>query len=174
MQFFRYFQTTPYVVADDMSAPMFHTMTNITQHARIAERVAQYRSSFYDYIVQDGERPDTVAEKLYGSVDYTWVILLTNNIFSLYDWPLTYAEFTDYMINKYGSVANAQTQIAEYYDVSNTQISQSMYESISPQWRSTLSAYDVELRNNDAKRRIRVVNAQFIAPLAQSLRTLFV
>jgi hypothetical protein len=103
MQFFRYFPQLSYEIGD-----VKVDLTNITAHVLIKERLQQNIRTFYDYVVQDGERPDTVAAKLYGSVNHTWIVLLLNNIFSLFDWPLGHDEFNDYMVEKYGSVAAAQ------------------------------------------------------------------
>tara|TARA_R100000388_G_C7221260_1_gene149097 strand:+ start:469 stop:1101 length:633 start_codon:yes stop_codon:yes gene_type:complete len=45
---------------------------------------------FKKYAVEDGERPDTIAKKVYGNPYYDWVILLTNNVINAqYDWPLS-------------------------------------------------------------------------------------
>ena len=58
------------------------------------------------YQVQEGERPDMLAEKLYDDSQLDWVILLTNNITSIRNqWPLANNEFHDYLLEKYGSQA---------------------------------------------------------------------
>ena len=45
---------------------------------------------FKKYAIEDGERPDTIAKKVYGNPYYDWVILLTNNVINAqYDWPLS-------------------------------------------------------------------------------------
>ena len=45
---------------------------------------------FSKYTVKDAESPEMLARKVYGSVKYYWVILLTNKIFDrYYEWPMT-------------------------------------------------------------------------------------
>ena len=45
---------------------------------------------FKKYAVQEGERPEHVAQKAYGNPLYDWVVLLTNNVINAqYDWPLS-------------------------------------------------------------------------------------
>ena len=45
---------------------------------------------FKKYAVQEGERPEHVAQKAYGNPFYDWVVLLTNNVINAqYDWPLS-------------------------------------------------------------------------------------
>ena len=47
----------------------------------------QYAVFFKKYTIKDGERPETLAEKIYGNQFYDWVILLTNNMVNAqYDW----------------------------------------------------------------------------------------
>lgn len=47
-------------------------------------------TSFRQYIVKEGELPEDVALRFYGSEDYWWVICLFNDIKNpLTDWPLT-------------------------------------------------------------------------------------
>lgn len=117
MNFFQYYQKTPYTFIDEDGVPTTLSLTNITQRARLAERLRTHVSVFYDYDVLDGERPDTVATKIYGDPKYTWIVLLTNEIFSLYDWPLSSNEFEYYMAAKYGSLETAQaiTTESNYY-----------------------------------------------------------
>lgn len=168
MQFFRFFPLMSFTRPDGSAV----ALTDITLHARIAERVAQYTSSFYDYEVGEGERPDTVSQKLYGSADYTWVLLLVNNIMSLYDWPLNSEEFHAYIVRKYGSVSTARTQILGYRRGDGVMMDAAT-NAITAVQGIPITALDQEVEDNDAKRRIRVVRAEFIGPLAQSLRTLF-
>ena len=56
------------------------------------------------YQIEEGERPDMLAEKLYEDPELDWVILVTNNITSIRDqWPLSNNELNNYMLEKYGS-----------------------------------------------------------------------
>lgn len=50
-------------------------------------------NAFYDYYIQDGETPELVSLKIYGTTSYSWVILLANNILNLKDWFVSSAEF---------------------------------------------------------------------------------
>jgi hypothetical protein len=51
---------------------------------------------------KEGERPDTLAHKIYGKSDLHWVILLFNEIIDpYYEWPLTTSELDSYIAYKY-------------------------------------------------------------------------
>ena len=56
------------------------------------------------YEIEDGERPEMLAEKLYGDPELDWVILTTNNIINIRDeWPLSNNALHNYALEKYGS-----------------------------------------------------------------------
>lgn len=57
---------------------------------------------FLPYTITDEDRPEDIAYYYYGSTDYTWLVLLANNIIDPYhDWPLKDDDFNKYLINKY-------------------------------------------------------------------------
>ena len=172
MNFFKYFPTIPYAFNVDDS--MFTlTLTNMSVHFIIKQQIKQNITVFYNYIIQDGERPDSLSVKLYGSVAYTWVILLVNNIFTLFDWPLTASEFNNYIIEKYGSVAAADAQTV-YLTVGGSQVDATTYGLLTSQQQGgTTTMYELELSQNDAKRNILIVPAAFIGPLATDLQAAF-
>ncbi len=66
----------------------FVVAKNFFRRYKVNENVFQYATFFKKYTIKDGERPETVAEKIYGNQFYDWVILLTNNMVNAqYDWP---------------------------------------------------------------------------------------
>lgn len=169
MKFFSYFPKMSYRFDGD-GTPFTLDLTNITVRFTVMERLKQHVTVLHDYVVQDGDRPDTVAYKLYGNPDHTWLVLLPNNILSLYDWPLSTAEFDRYINEKYGSqaaaLANTYYKTTDGYFVDANTYSQMA----ASEQGDTPSAYDVELEKNDAKRRIRVIPAEFVQPLIYELR----
>ena len=61
---------------------------------------------FLPYTVSDEDRPEDIAYYYYGSTDYTWLVLLANNIIDPYhDWPLKEEDFNKYLIQKYEKVS---------------------------------------------------------------------
>lgn len=93
MKHFSYYNTVAY---DEQN------VTNILLRARIRDAILAQSVVYYDYVVRDGERPDIVAEKYYGSADHTWILFYVNRMLDpLYDWPLFYDDFKTYMKSKY-------------------------------------------------------------------------
>lgn len=57
---------------------------------------------FLPYTIADEDRPEDIAYYYYGSTDYTWLVLLANNIIDPYhQWPLKEDDFNNYLIKKY-------------------------------------------------------------------------
>lgn len=72
------------------------TAKNFFRRYKINENVFSNSVYFKKYTIVDGDRPDTIAKKLYGNEFYDWVVLLTNNLVNAqYDWPMT-----DYTLQK--------------------------------------------------------------------------
>lgn len=80
-------------------------VTDITRRFSVSNFLRNSKVTFDEYVVQDGERPDMVADGYYGDSTLDWLVLLTNEIHdSYYEWPLSYEQFSAYLIQKYGSV----------------------------------------------------------------------
>ena len=159
------------------------SIVNITQRAKIAERLRQHTTTMHDYVIGDHERPDTVAQNVYGSVKYTWIVLLMNNIVSLYDWPMTNSEFELYLIGKYGSLTNSQNQGTRtdaawsaakfYYTTEGDRVDATTYAGLGTRQGITNTPYTQEVDDNDAKRTIKVVRRQFLPSILNTLKTLY-
>ena len=182
MDYFQYQSVVPYAfTSNGVTTTM--AIVNITQRARIAERLRQHTTAMHDYILGDGERPDTVALKLYGDVKYTWVVLLMNNIVSLYDWPMTNAEFELYLIGKYGSLSLSQNQGTRtdaawsaakfYYTTEGDRVDAATYAGLGARQGTTNTPYTQEVDDNEAKRTIKVVNMAFLPGILTALKTLY-
>ena len=182
MDYFQYQSVVPYTfTTGGVTTTM--SIVNITQRAKIAERLRQHTTTMHDYVIGEGERPDTVALKLYGDVKYTWVVLLMNNIMSLYDWPMTNSEFELYIIDKYGSLSDSQNQGTRtpaawsaakfYYTTEGDRVDATTYASLGARQGTTNTPYTQEVEDNDARRTIKVVSRQFLPGILSALKTLY-
>jgi hypothetical protein len=79
---------------------------NVTQRSKIRDGILQDPYVFLPYTVREGEKPETVAQLYYGSVDDTWLVLLANNITDpYYQWPMDDEEFNEYFVDKYSQIS---------------------------------------------------------------------
>ena len=77
---------------------------NLFKRAKLRTDIDQSVTSFDYYLIQDNERPDIIAQKVYDNADLDWVILVTNNITSIRNqWPLSNNDLYNYRIGaRYG------------------------------------------------------------------------
>lgn len=88
---------------------------NIFKRPKLREDLNSIFSAFDYYAIVDGERPDQIAEKVYGDSQYDWVILIANNIINVNDdWPLSSAQLNEYLLKKYPTEEELQT--IKYYE----------------------------------------------------------
>ena len=100
---------------DGSKSGSYDVVTNIFVRLGILKSVQEMTSSYYPYLIQEGDTPEMVADKYYGDPTYHWIVLMMNNIVDpFYDWPLDYTDFASYINNKYGSLAAAQVLIVRY------------------------------------------------------------
>lgn len=113
-EFFDKFPLVPYNIKG-LSLPQYNMPTNILVRVGIISDVLDNVFNYYEYTIREGDRPEILAEKYYGEPEAHWLILLTNRYYDpLYDWPLDYRTFNKYIINRYGSIEDAQTGIHHY------------------------------------------------------------
>lgn len=113
----RYFSNFPIITysLDPTSVDTTDIRTNIFRRVAFRETVAGNAKLFYPYTIKEGDLPEIIADKLYGSVDYYWIVTLFNNILDpVLDWPKTYNTFQSFIVLKYGSIANAKNKIHHY------------------------------------------------------------
>lgn len=84
----------------------------------IKEVMEQNIDAYYYYDIRDSDRPETLAERVYGDAEAHWIILYANNIYDpYYDWPMDDRTFQKYIIKKYGSLEWAKTNYHHYEKV---------------------------------------------------------
>ena len=176
-----YFRNIPNVLYDinGTEPNRFRAVTNIMQRVKFKSSVIENITDYYPYYVKEGERPDIVSFQKYGTVAYSYLILLLNNIVDpLFDWPLPSRQFENYIIEQYGSIATAQSTNKYYYQIIRPEVvrtgiservpeykiivDQTTYNSLDSSVRSAQNVYDWEVEQNDNKRNINVINPDFI------------
>lgn len=89
---------------DKSSNQDYVTIKNLWRRPKLREDISNVVTAFYYYQIEGDERPDQIAEKIYGDPELDWVVLITNNITNFNeDWPLDNNSFYKYLIDKYGS-----------------------------------------------------------------------
>ena len=80
----------------------FKVGVDILKRIAIRENIKDDFSVWEEYQVTDGDKPETIAHKLYGDPTLHWVVLFMNDIINpYYEWPMTYHELNRLVDKKY-------------------------------------------------------------------------
>lgn len=170
MSIFTYYPKIAYKV-DDYN---FLKAIDINVVTKLKDFLTQYRGiSYTPYVVADGESPDFISYKFYEDPGYDWIIMLTNNVHSIYDdWPRNSDTFKEYIISKYGSLQNAMSTTKNYYDVDRNIIDVIEYTNLPSNKRSLETVYEYELQLNVNKSRIKILDRGAINSVESGLRSI--
>ena len=76
---------------------------NVFRRMKLRDDLKNVFTLFNKRFIEEGERPDTVAEKEYGKSDLDWVVLLSAGIINVRnEWPLSSKDLYDFVLEKYG------------------------------------------------------------------------
>ena len=159
---------------------------NIFRRVKLRDDLQNVFTIFNKYQIQEGARPDTVAEELYGSSQYDWVVLIGANIINVRnEWPLSDRDIYRYSEQLYGNDINA----VHHYET--TEVKDSRGRLILPAGKivdSTftipdpnipvqtlnpvvgISNYEYEVRKNTKKRDIYVLKPAYLQQVINDTR----
>ena len=101
----RYFRTLPKIASNDYSGNQI-LLTNLMVRTTITPSLFNNPLLFYTYDIQDGDTPESIAEKYYGDPYRYWIVLFANQtIDPQWNWPMNSNLFQDYLVNKYTNPA---------------------------------------------------------------------
>ena len=106
-----YFRTLPNILyqsplPEKVSTSEYIAVKNIFRRIKLNSNISDVTTIFNKYVIEDFQRPETVAEILYGSSTLDYVVILTagiNNIIE--DWPLADHQVYNYALEKYCTTA---------------------------------------------------------------------
>lgn len=102
-----YFRELPNVeyenfLADSVGSDDYILMKNIFVRGKLRDDLQNVFTLFNKYIIEEGERPDQVAAKLYGDPGLDWVVRVVGEITNMpNDWPISSQQLYDYCVDKY-------------------------------------------------------------------------
>ena len=81
---------------------------NLFRRTKLRDDLQNNFTLFEKYVIPGEARPDNVAQELYGSDQFDWVVLIVagiNNVRN--EWPLTARDLYNYCLDKYGDALNS-------------------------------------------------------------------
>ena len=143
---------------------------------------------FQKYEIPEGARPDTVAEDLYGTPNFDWVVLTTAGITNIRnEWPLSNRDLYNYVEKKYGNSLNS-TRFFETTEVKDSngrlilpkgKVVDSNFTIPNPTNPSAtlnpvvgISNFVYETRLNEEKRNINILREDYLSQFVEDMKGL--
>jgi hypothetical protein len=83
---------------------------NLFRRVKLSDSAGLLSSAylFNKYVIEEGERPDTVATKYYGNSNYDWLVIFSAGIVNQrHEWPLSSQDLYEFCLKKYGDELTA-------------------------------------------------------------------
>ncbi len=173
---------------DRTKSNQYLRVKNLFRRIKLRDDIQNIITVFDKYQIQDGARPDTVAEEIYGRSDYDWVILLGAGIVNVRnEWPLSDRDIYRFAENKYGGELNDihHYETTEVKDnngrliLPSGQIVDQSFSIINPDDSLktaslnpvvAISNYEYEVKLNDEKRTIYVLKKTYLQQFINDMR----
>ena len=80
----------------------YKLVCDLWRRIKIRDKIKNEASLYSEYFVRDGERPETIAERHFGSPELHWIVLIANDVTDgLHGWPLSFQAFEEFVNDKY-------------------------------------------------------------------------
>ena len=175
-----YFSRFPIMVYDIKGDREYKLLPNILRRVKIRAGIKAGSLIYDQYNVQDGERPEDIAYKVYGDPEFHWVILITNNITDrYYQWPMTQPQFQNFIEDKYGI---ASIDSIHHYEITQTSgrttsngpndYSYLVECNSDEDGASPVTNREYEQRLQDKFRSIRLLDTKYLRPFVEEFERL--
>lgn len=184
-----YFESLPRIDYDMGRAGTTQKAVDITKRFRLRDVLKTQSVLYVPWLIQSGQRPDTVAELYYADPLLDWLIMIANDRLDyFFEWPMDHWQFAEHVKAKYGSLSAAHQTVHHYewivrpdeYELDGTLISERVvicdktkYTSLPDNQRRIVSLFTEEQRKNDALKRIRLVHKSFVPQITKEVEELY-
>ena len=157
-------------------------LRNIILHADIVREVFDRFDIYYPYVIEEWERPDTIAADYYGDSKYFWVVLMSNDIHNVYEeWYKNDSAFNAWITKKYGkNVYDLMSEVKEYRKTteSDTVIrilpeTFDKLDAVEKSFFEPITVYDYEKEINEQKKHIRLLDNEYLPQIRKELSVIF-
>jgi hypothetical protein len=146
---------------------------DIVSNVRIRKQILSNITLYDEYDIIDGETPEIIAERVYGDATLHWVIMLANDRYDLWnDFPLSGEALSKYIENKYGQ-GNENDQHKIFDSLHFEDEKGNIVDGPATNLVRAITNLEYELRVNESKRRIKIINKNVIANIVAELDASF-
>lgn len=166
-------------------------ITNFFIHFTLREILKNNSNFLMSYDLTADERPDVVAEKVYGDGDLAWLVMMVNDITDpTEEWVKNTTNFQNFLTSKYENIAsdmyatsytlNGDGKVADYDAVSILQNGKSPFGTTLS--KKEVGATDItkytdisvaynEQMQNENKRTIKLIKKEFVESVLNEINT---
>ena len=163
--------------------PKFLVTKNLWRRATILREYKASVAMFNEYIVQNGERPEDIALRLYKNPFYNWVLLVINDITNYHEqWPRSTQQLQEYCNSKYDNPLATKDYITTEVKKGNDiivpagKVVPSTYQVVYYDGNAVVTAnpvvsrsfYQFEEQKNSEKERIQLVKPEFVEDFVEN------
>jgi len=176
----------PSFLREKKSSLDYIEVKNVFRRIKLRDDLQSNFTIFNKYEIEEGMRPDTVAEELYGNPEFDWIILTVAGILNVRnEWPLNNRDLYNYCLDKYDDSLNS-VRFFETKEVKNAdgklilpkgKVVDSDFTIPNPDNVSAnlnpvvgISNYEYETRLNDEKRNIYVLREGYVQTFLNDIR----
>lgn len=175
----KYFSQFPLINYDiEGLGKNYKAVVNIWRRVKVRSKILNVISNYDKYDVQEGESPEIVSYKVYGTTDLFWIVCLMNDVHNrYYDWPLDEFNFQEYVKEKYGNPGAIHHYEITQKSGNKTADGPSDYEHLievnsNEPGAASVSNIEYERRIQDQKRQIKLLPPNFVNAFIDEFRSL--
>ena len=163
-----FFDAFPIIPYDSIGDYNFKDVTNLLRRVRLRTKVKTNVMLFDTYDVKNGETPEMIADKLYGTTELHWVVLMVNDITDrFHQWPLSFAQFNQYVVDKYDDV-NSTHHYEVAQDSGDTTVKIWVENDVDTDAYTSesitrITNYEYEEKEQDRKRQIQLLDPEYVS-----------
>jgi hypothetical protein len=168
-----YFSEFPTIPYDAEGNGKFKDVKNLLRRVGIRAKVKSNTMLYDTYDVKNGETPESIAFKLYDDAELHWVVMLINDITDrFHDWPLSEAQFLQFINDKYDNVnAIHHYEISQQSGDTKKKINIGTDNTDYPA-ATAITNYEHEQEVQDNKRKIRLLDPSYIGKFVEEYKSL--
>ena len=173
-------------LSESRASDNYLLVKNLFRRVKLRDDLQNVFTIFNKYQIPDGSRPELVANELYGSEQYDWVVIVSAGITRVRDeWPLSDRDLYDYALGIYGN------QLNDVHHYETTEVKDSNGRLILPAGQVVdsdfkipnpanklaelnpvigISNFTYEVRKNNEKRTIYVLKPAYLQQVINDMR----
>lgn len=188
MSYFRELPNLEYqsFLSDSIGSDQYLIVKNLFRRVKLRDDLQNVFTIFDKYQIPDGSRPELVANEVYGSPQYDWVVIVSAGITRIRDeWPLSDKDLYEYALTVYGDDLN------DIHHYETTEVKDSQDRLILPEGKivdsdftipnpsipnatinpvTSVTNYEFEIKKNNDKRGIYLLKPIYLQQVINDTR----